>query len=104
MSIEFNYKNLTNMVMNLSLIESEKIGTVFVKNIPNHKELVKQAGIAHSKTGSKVVIFADLNKCDDSQLNVIIAGFKGETHYKMIVGYVENSQDAHFKITDVIEK
>lgn len=98
--MEFNFKNLKHLVLKIENIQ----GPVFVENIPNHKKLVEEAGKAHGATSSSLVVFADLDPCGHSQLNVIKSGVDKEIHYTLLVGYVENSRDAHFKLMSRQEK
>ncbi len=101
MEIKTEYQDVTELVENVEAIHAQKIGTVFVQDVPDHKELLRQAGIAQGRTPSNIYVLAEKDRCEFSHLKVAISSISGEVHYTLTMGEVVNSDDASFAITGV---
>lgn len=99
--IKTEYQDITELVENIEVIAGQKIGTVFVQDVPDYKELLRQAGAAQGSTPSNIYVLARKDACNNSQLKVAISTMSGEVHYTLTMGEVVNSDDASFAITGV---
>ncbi len=101
MGLKIEYQDVTELVENVEAIHSQQIGTVFVRDVPDHKELLRQTGAAQGRTPSNIYVLAEKDRCEYSHLKVAISSISGEVHYTFTVGYLTTSDDASFAITGV---